>query len=542
MADPMTDYEREREENIRKNNELLLQLDIQGIHDQLGVPASSSSKAKAPVKRSHTKPPKVKSEAVELPLRRSSRMQRSIADPNETPAQKRKREKEDEELRERAEQERQAELERVRAAHKPRHQDLDLKTLVDDLDNDEIPKLRGLLSSLCSKKHPRAVGSGTSSRDEEITANDKLEDLKTRVRRAEVKSRAKISADRVYSMAYHPETSKDVVFIGDKHGKLGVWEPFAIPEETVDEDGETVTTEGGRHWTLQPHWPSTSKSSVSAMKVDPIDAHSIITSAYDCTIRQTSFTSGLSRELFALDDVLITSFDLPPNGHEVWISDAQGCLSHVDLRQDKKHARRWDINGTGQKIGCVSVNPVTPHFLVTASNDRTLKLWDARKLLSLPISLSSAPPTVKGRGSKKQESDEDLPSMNETEYEEVSKYLTSKRGPGLLRAEHPHNLSVSSAYWDPSGRRIVSTSYDDTLRVWNIKPSSLVLDTPLKKFDPIIRRNHNCQTGRWLSILKAQWMPSPDVYPHFVVGNMNQSLDIIGCQGELIANLGDKNL
>lgn len=73
--------------------------------------------------------------------------------------------------------------------------------------------------------------------------------------------------------------TKDVVFIGDKHGKIGIWEPLAIPEETVDTDGDTVITEGGHHWTLQPHWPSTSKSSVSMIRVDPIDAHSVSHSA-----------------------------------------------------------------------------------------------------------------------------------------------------------------------------------------------------------------------------------------------------------------------
>lgn len=54
--------------------------------------------------------------------------------------------------------------------------------------------------------------------------------------------------------------------------------------------------------------------------------------------------------------------------------------------------------------------------------------------------------------------------MQETEYEDVKKFLSSKKGPSMLRAEHPHKNSVSSAYWDPSGRRISSTSYDDTLR------------------------------------------------------------------------------
>lgn len=32
--------------------------------------------------------------------------------------------------------------------------------------------------------------------------------------------------------------------------------------------------------------------------------------------------------------------------------------------------------------------------------------------------------------------------------------------------------------------------------------------------------------GKWLTILRAQWSPNPDAYPHFTVGNMNHSLDI----------------
>lgn len=46
----------------------------------------------------------------------------------------------------------------------------------------------------------------------------------------------------------------------------------------------------------------------------------------------------------------------------------------------------------------------------------------------------------------------------------VNHYASGDSGKGLFRAEHPHNKSVSSAYWDPRGRQIVSTSYDDTLR------------------------------------------------------------------------------
>lgn len=46
----------------------------------------------------------------------------------------------------------------------------------------------------------------------------------------------------------------------------------------------------------------------------------------------------------------------------------------------------------------------------------------------------------------------------------VEKFIESAKGKGTLRGEYEHGKSVSSAFWDPRGRQIVSTSYDDTLR------------------------------------------------------------------------------
>ena len=46
----------------------------------------------------------------------------------------------------------------------------------------------------------------------------------------------------------------------------------------------------------------------------------------------------------------------------------------------------------------------------------------------------------------------------------ISELLESKQGKSVLRGEWRHDKSVSSAYWDPRGRAIVSTSYDDNLR------------------------------------------------------------------------------
>lgn len=46
----------------------------------------------------------------------------------------------------------------------------------------------------------------------------------------------------------------------------------------------------------------------------------------------------------------------------------------------------------------------------------------------------------------------------------VENFVESVTGKGTLRGEYEHGKSASSAFWDPRGRQIVSTSYDDTLR------------------------------------------------------------------------------
>jgi len=97
----------------------------------------------------------------------------------------------------------------------------------------------------------------------------------------------------------------------------------------------------------------------------------VYTSSYDCTVRSLSFTSGISREVFAMGDALITSMDIPPASHEMWLSDAEGWVTHLDLREDKSKRRSYQLSD--QKIGGLSVNPTNPAFILTPSNNRTLK-------------------------------------------------------------------------------------------------------------------------------------------------------------------------
>ncbi|KAG8801953.1 hypothetical protein FRC17_006521, partial [Serendipita sp. 399] len=425
--------------------------------------------------------------------------------------------------------------------------------------------LRRLLEHATENVHSRFGGQSSSSKADqdagEITGSaDKKngkQNLEEDMKRMRVLAIAKVTDDRIYSMAYHPEKTKDLMFFGDKHGMLGIWDPHALSLqdlESDEEDGKDRSKSkkkkkdrgNGQTWQLQLHWPATSKSSISSVKFDPVNAHSVYTSSYDCTLRRTHFNTGQSDEIYALEDTLISSFDFSQTGHELWISDTRGGVTFLDLRADRHEARRWQLSES-QKIGALSLNPVDGWSLLTSCNDRSLKLWDTRQLLSMPIPSRSVTPSGA------------IVEPYEIEYDAVSDWLrggsndgkgkSPTKGKGraaangstaTLRGTWMHGFSVSSAYWDPSGTRILSTSYDNKLRVWDLPRKYLLPDEPLKSFRPAVILDHDCQTGRWLTVFKAQWSQNPNAYPHFTVGDMKHGLKIFAADGELLAELKDK--
>jgi hypothetical protein len=191
--------------------------------------------------------------------------------------------KEEEERRAKEEEERLLVEEQARAAKRPRHQDLDLTELAGDAtDAQALPRLRTMLAQVTDWVRPRKVGDRDAfvfDDDEDEEKEDaELADLKSHMQALKVVSRAKVTQDRVYSCAYHPEPTKDLVFFGDKHGMLGIWDARA-PADEVGEDEEDdrpiEEREGGKYWRLQLHWPATSKSSISSIKLDPVDSHSV---------------------------------------------------------------------------------------------------------------------------------------------------------------------------------------------------------------------------------------------------------------------------
>ncbi|KAF9483761.1 WD40 repeat-like protein [Pholiota conissans] len=519
-------YELDREANIAKNKALFEELGLKQALNDLGP-----SKAKTTAKPVQHKKVKRERSAEPQPRRQSRRLlSKAKGDVEETPQERALREKErEQELRDQEDA-----LERARIAKRPRHDILHFNTLAETDSPQDISELSTTMQSVVQEI--RRIGNPDDFvYSEEAKHVAAVKELREKVQNLKVVSRAKVTTNRVYCAVYHPEITKDLIFFGDKHGQLGIWDARAAPEEEeVDGDIAPENKEGGKYWRLQLHWPATPKSSISSIKVDPIDSHNIYTSSYDCSIRSLSFVSGTSKEIYSTEDNnIICSFDQPATGQEMWISDGSGGVSHLDLREDKTHVRRYELSEV--KIGSVSVNPTRPHFLLTASNSRVIKIWDTRKLSEMPIRLLD-------HAAQKSAKDTFARHTIDFDGSVINEYSQSGAGKGLFRGEWKHHKSASSAYWDPRGRQIVSTSYDDTIRIWDLRSQVFASDEPFPSLRPFFQMKHNCQTGKWLTILRAQWSPNPDTYPHFTVANMNHSLDIYSSKGDLITSLSDPTM
>ena len=304
----------------------------------------------------------------------------------------------------------------------------------------------------------------------------------------------KITPQRAYALGFHPTEDKPIVFAGDKEGTLGIFDGSQAPPE-VDEDDEDAKYPDPVITALKTH-----ARTITSFVFPDDDANAVYTSSYDSSIRKMDLAKGTSVQVWAPSDadvdMPLSALDMPASEpHMLFFSTLDGSVGRYDIR-DPKSEEIWGLSD--HKIGGFSLHPLQPHLLATASLDRTLKIWDCRK--------------ISGKG--------DL------------------RHPQLL-GEHESRLSVSHASWSPGGH-IATSSYDDTVKIYDFSDASTWkpghdIGNAMK---PSHQIRHNNQTGRWVTILKPQWQRRPrDGIQKFVIGNMNRFVDVFASDGSQLAQL-----
>lgn len=479
--------EEQRQANIRRNQELLRQLELEGMGQSMADDvrkASTSINKKRPSSRRST-PVKKQSASPPAPRRKSRRLEGKNAELNII-GDNDKVENGQPDL---AQEQRDRERDRVEGEMK----------LKDIIKKGDWESAMGILSNLGPKV---SLGDYFHVAEENDTKPD-IKEARERLSGLELSEKfdpsgLKITSDRIFYMHFHPSVDKKLVMAGDKIGELGLWDAEAVKTEKNDDDEDE---EEPQMYSFKPH-----SRTISKIITGPDAPQRIYTASYDGSIRCLDLEGFVSSEAFVFDSdprhpLGISDFHMP-DANTLYYSTLDGQFGIHDMR-DPSVKKLYTLHE--KKIGGFGLNPKANHQIVSASLDRAFKIWDLRKIDLNP------------------------------DYEDEKVYSPH------LYGQYDSRLSVSCADWNQSGD-IVVNGYDDRINIFHFPEATKAWDTDTQfedPFKPAVSLKHNCQTGRWVTILKARWHQNPqDRLEKFAIANMNRFIDIYSADGHQLAHLG----
>ncbi|CDO93274.1 unnamed protein product [Kluyveromyces dobzhanskii CBS 2104] len=479
----LTEFQKKRLDNIKRNNDLLKKLNLNNIASQIKREASATEEGDLERKRKkkvNTVKRTVKREPkpAPIPTRRSRRLRGENVDGNGIPNVN------DNQLLKLGQGDSTPEFEALdELKNTAVSGDVKLSDLIKSENEDDLlDKFKGFANKNFSSgdffKELQQQQAPTSE------VKQLQEDFDLKLYDIFQPNEIKLTTERISATYFHPSVDKKLIVCGDTAGNIGLWNVHEqAPEDELEE-------------------PDITKVKLFTKNVGRIDSYAtdsskLLTASYDGSLRSINLQNMESEEVLVLkneyDDPLgISDFQFNYSDPNVlYLTTLSGEFTTFDIR-----TKPTDINLrrlADKKIGSFSINPKKSYEIATGSLDRTLKVWDTRKMVNKP----------------EWSQFEDFPSHE-------------------IVAVYDSRLSVSAVSYSPLDKTLVCNGYDDTVRLFDVS------GTLPEKLEPKLTLKHNCQTGRWTSILKARFKLNMDV---FAIANMKRAIDIYNSAGVQLAHL-----
>mmetsp|Transcript_20354 Transcript_20354/g.26409 ORF Transcript_20354/g.26409 Transcript_20354/m.26409 type:complete len:484 (+) Transcript_20354:141-1592(+) len=281
----------------------------------------------------------------------------------------------------------------------------------------------------------------------------------------------KLTPERIYSLDLSPASPNVVLAAGDKIGNFGLW------NHNIESDSGVFNA--------RPH-----RKTLSCVLFDSSDVCKIYTASYDGRITQLDANKMVFTEVYSCDEAL---FDVANDKSTncLFVAREDGMLSRLDIRSKYKATDEWQLHE--KKINTVAICPGKENYISTASLDRSMCIWDVRKMKS--------------------------PLHN-----------------------IPHALSINQSSWSPDGKFLVSVCMDNYLRTFDAPylcshPAVSKRNKEITPAKPVNKVHHDNRTGRWLTKFKIDWN---HVQPEsFVIGSMDQprGIEVFSASGTRIMRM-----
>lgn len=180
-------------------------------------------------------------------------------------------------------------------------------------------------------------------------------------------------------------------------------------------------------------------ATINVLAFDPVAPSRLYSTSYDGTVR----CLDLAHERFDLTYATPAATDgdhwlqhscVSGDGRLLLLGDSLGFVTGVDLRTN---AAVWQADCCEKKVQTVCLNPAEDHYLAAASLDRTVRIFDLRKLPG------GAAKAGCGAGA----------AFEAPAFPAVATFTDSN--------------SVNCAYWNPTGTTLVSVTQSNFLHLYN---------------------------------------------------------------------------
>ncbi|EYU31796.1 hypothetical protein MIMGU_mgv1a005064mg [Erythranthe guttata] len=207
---------------------------------------------------------------------------------------------------------------------------------------------------------------------------------------------ARVVPSRIMSLKFFPTVDMEMVVAGNKFGDVGFW--------NVNRKNEG----GGGIYLYHPH-----SRPISGIVIDPFCISKMYTSCYDGFIRLMDVEKEIFDMVYYSDYTVYSMSQSPHDVKSLYFSEGRGGVNKWDVRAGKS-CLKCDLHD--ERINTIDFNSENENIMATSSSDNTARIWDLRR----------------------------INAVKPTPLKIVS-----------------HKRAVHSAYFSPTGKFLATTSLDD---------------------------------------------------------------------------------
>ncbi|WOH02770.1 hypothetical protein DCAR_0522159 [Daucus carota subsp. sativus] len=172
---------------------------------------------------------------------------------------------------------------------------------------------------------------------------------------------ARVVPGRILSVRVFPSVDRRMVVVGNKFGNVGFWNVDCVDES----DGIYV---------YQPH-----SSPVSGIVVQPFSTFKMFTCCYDGFIRLMDVEKEMFDLAYSGADSIYSIAQRADDVNSLYFSEGRGELNIWDGRTGKPSSS-WGLHET--RINSIHFNACNTNMMATSSSDGTACIWDLRKVVA----------------------------------------------------------------------------------------------------------------------------------------------------------------